>query len=105
MPEPPEGAKGSAWGPSTRAVRAGLPSPRQGEPLLPGPVLAAPVHLAGDAEPWGYGRDANPTWTLLESALGELEGAEAVVYPSGIAALTALLDELGPGDVLVAPED
>jgi cystathionine gamma-lyase len=105
MPQPAEGAKGSEWGPSTRAVRAGLPSPRQGEPLLPGPVLAAPVHLEGDAQPWGYGRDANPTWTLLETALGELEGAEAVVYPSGIAALTALLDELGPGDVLVAPED
>ena len=36
--------------------------PVQGEPLLPGPVLAAPYHLRGpaDAAPYGYGRDAEP---------------------------------------------
>ena len=35
-------------GPSTRAAHAGLPAPEQGAPFLPGPVLAAPFHLAGD---------------------------------------------------------
>src|SRR4051812_20976483 len=93
-------------GPSTRAIHAGLPEPVQGEPLLPGPVLAAPYHLRGDADaaPYGYGRDENPTWTNLERAIGELDGGEAVVFSSGMAALTAvILPRLRPGDVPVAP--
>jgi len=65
----------SDLGRSTRAIHAGLPDPVQGEPLLPGPVLAAPYHLRGaaDAAPYGYGRDENPTWTHLERAIGSLE--------------------------------
>lgn len=103
--EPPEDV---TWGAGTRAVHAGLPAARQGEPLLPGPVLAAPYHLQGaaDAAPYAYGRDQNPTWTHLERALSELEGGEAVVFASGMAAVTAVaLDTLGSGDVLVAPSD
>jgi cystathionine gamma-lyase len=95
-------------GPSTRAVRAGLPAAADGEPFLPGPVLAAPFHVAGDpqAAPYGYHRYGNPTWTRYEAALGELEGGEAVVFASGMAAVTAVLvPALRPGDVLVAPSD
>ena len=98
----------SELGPSTRAVHAGLPTPEQGEPLLPGPVLAAPYHLRGaaDSAPYGYGRDANPTWTHLERALGELDGGESVVFSSGMAAVSAIvLPQLRSGDVLVAPRD
>jgi cystathionine gamma-lyase len=98
--------KGAGWG--TRAVHAGLDAAAQGEPFLAGPVLAAPYHLAGpaDAAPYGYGRDANPTWTRLEAALGDLEGAETVVFASGMAAMSAvLLGRLRPGDVLVASAD
>jgi cystathionine gamma-lyase len=97
----------SRWGPSTRAVHAGLPAPAQGEPLLPGPVLAAPYHLRGpaDSAPYGYGRDANPTWSRLEQALGELDGGESVVFSSGMAAVSAVVLRLQPGDVLVAPRD
>ena len=98
-----------AWGPGTRAVRAGLEPATQGEPLLAGPVLAAPFHLQGaaDAAPYAYGRDANPTWTRLETALAELEGgAETVTFASGMAAMSAvLLGRLQPGDVLVACGD
>ena len=95
-------------GPSTRTIHAGVPAAAQGEPLLPGPVLAAPYHLRGpaDATPYGYGRDANPSWTHLERALGELDGGEAVVFASGMAALTAvLMTSLRSGDVLVACGD
>jgi cystathionine gamma-lyase len=95
-------------GPSTRAVHAGLPDPEQGRPLTPGPVLAAPFHLQGekDASPYGYGRDANPTWTAAEAALGALEDAETVLYSSGMAAVCAVLEPLlGAGDVLVAARD
>jgi cystathionine gamma-lyase len=95
-------------GPSTRAVHAGLPAPAQGEPMLPGPVLAAPYHLRGDphSTPYGYGRDANPTWTGLERAIGELDGGTTVVFSSGMAAVAAVvLPRLRPGDVLVACGD
>ena len=92
----------------TRVVHAGLPAPAQGTPFLPGPTLAAPYHLTGpsDASPFGYGRDANPTWTRYEAALGELEHGEAVLFGSGMAAVAAvLLPMLTPGDVLVVPAD
>ena len=95
-------------GPSTRAVHAGLPEAAQGEPILPGPVLAAPFHLRGDphSTPYGYGRDANPTWTALESAIGGLDGGTCVVFSSGMAAVSAVvLARLRPGDVLVACGD
>ena len=37
-------------GDGTRAVHAGLPAPRQGEPLVPGPAFASYYHLEGDPE-------------------------------------------------------
>ena len=92
-----------ARGPSTPACPAA-----QGEPFLPGPALAGPFHLAGDAgdAPFGYNRDGNPTWARYEAALGELEGGEAVLFASGMAAVTrGALAALRPGDVLVAPDD
>jgi len=90
-------------GDSTRTVRAGLPESRQGEPILPGPVFAAPFHLRGDPEeaPFVYGRYGNPTWRRYEQALGELEDADAVLFASGMAAASALLlTRLRPGSVL-----
>ncbi|MFF4530745.1 cystathionine gamma-lyase [Streptomyces sp. NPDC001407] len=98
-------------GDGTRAVRAGLPEPRRCEPALPGPVFAAHYHLPGEAAgPYTYGREANPTWTALEEAIGALEapggGAGAVVFPSGMAAISAvLLSRLRPGDTAVLPGD
>lgn len=92
----------------TRVVRAGLPEPDQGAPFLPGPTFAAPYHLSGPPESsdYVYGRYGNPTLSRYESALGELEGGAAVVFPSGMAAVAAvLLPRLRPGDVLVAPSD
>ena len=96
------------WGASTRAVHAGLPAAAQGEPLLPGPVFAAPFHLSGPPEesPYGYARDGHPTSANLEAALGTLEEGEAVVFASGMAAVAAVvLGRLRTGDVLVAPAD
>ncbi|MFF1479469.1 cystathionine gamma-lyase [Streptomyces sp. NPDC058301] len=101
----------SAPGDGTRAVRAGLPDPVAYEPSLPGPVFAAHFHLPGEAMgPYTYGRDTNPTWTHLERALAELESpdapAEAVVFASGMAAISAvLLSHARAGDVVVLPDD
>ncbi len=92
--------------PGTRAVHAGLPPARDGEPFLPGPTFAAPFHLAGPGVPAGYGRYENPTYALYEQALGELEGGAALAFASGMAATSAvLLALLTPGNVLVAPDD
>ena len=94
--------------PATRVVHAGLPRAEQGEPFLPGPVLAAPYHLSGpsDASRYGYGRYANPSWSGYEAALGELEGGDAVLFASGMAAVAAvLMDGLREGDVAVVPGD
>ena len=95
-------------GPSTRAVHAGLPPAEQGAPLQPGPALTAPFHLAGDLDssPYAYTRDGNPSWSIVEDALGGLEEAESVLFSSGMAALCAVLEPLlGVGDVLVAVRD
>lgn len=98
-------------GDGTRAVRAGLPEPVKHEPTLPGPVFAAHYHLPGDPTgPYTYGRDENPTWTLLEQAIGELEApdtqVETLVFGSGMAAISAVLfSQLRAGDVVVMPDD
>ncbi|MCW2967761.1 MAG: cystathionine gamma-lyase [Solirubrobacteraceae bacterium] len=94
-------------GPSTRSVHAGLPPAVQGEPFLPGPVLASAYHLSGDdvhSVP-GYLREGNPTWAAYERALGELEGGEVVLFSSGMAAAAAVLLAAEPGDVVVVPVD
>ncbi|MFF4327926.1 cystathionine gamma-lyase [Streptomyces sp. NPDC001591] len=102
----------SPYGEGTRAVRAGLPEPVKNEPPLPGPVFAAHFHLPGDvAGPYTYGRDTNPTWTLLERAIGELEApgrtdVDTVVFASGMAAVCAvLLSQARAGDTVVLPDD
>lgn len=95
---------------ATRVVRAGLPEPSAGEPFMPGPVLAAPFHLPGELgdDARIYSRYGNPTFELLEEALGELDGGEAVVFSSGMAAAAAVLETglpAGGGGTLVAPCD
>ncbi len=80
---------------------------RPGEPFEPSIVPASIYHLAG--EPSGryqYGRWTNPTWDALEEALAIIEDAGAVIFPSGMAAIAALLySHLKPGDRLLLPSD
>ena len=92
----------------TRVTRAGLPLATPGAAFLPGPVFAAPFHAVGDpaSAAYTYGRFHNPTWTLFENALSELEGGPAVVFSSGMAAVAAIFGVvLRPGDVVVLPAD
>jgi cystathionine gamma-lyase len=96
-------APGRSRGEGTRVVKAGLPEPEQGEPFLPGPVFAAPFHVRGDPAqvPFSYTRYGHPTWSRFESALGELEDAESILFASGMAAAAALLmTETKPGDAI-----
>lgn len=60
-----------------------------------------------DGEPgdFYYQRYAHPTGLQAERALGELEGGEALLFPSGSAAVTALvLCELEPGATIALAE-
>ncbi|OLZ68497.1 cystathionine gamma-lyase [Streptomyces sp. IMTB 2501] len=110
MSDSPEDA--GRTGDGTRAVRAGLPEPVKHEPTLPGPVFAAHFHLPGEVTgPYAYGRDDNPTWTLLERAIGGLEAperddVETLVFASGMAAISSVLfSQLRAGDAVVLPSD
>jgi len=100
-----------SYGDGTRAVHAGETDPVIGTPLLAGPVFAAPYHLAGadpvdGAAPIHYGRADNPTYRRFEAAVGELEGGEAVVFASGMAAVSAVLFAvLRAGNTVVLPSD
>lgn len=91
----------------TRTVNAGLPQPEKGAPFLPGPTFAANYHLGGPGEGTdSYGRGDNPTWRRYEAAVGELEGGSAVVFGSGMAAVSAVLLSLPhPGQAVVLPSD
>jgi len=75
--------------------------------------IVQPIHLATTFEraadgsyPGGrlYSRDQSPAYDGAEKLLAELEGgAQALLFASGMAAATAVLQALEPGDRLVAP--
>ena len=60
-----------------------------------------PYDESGEPRDFYYSRYANPTVVDAEARLGELEGGEAVLFPSGSGATTALvLSLLKPGDTI-----
>ncbi|MDO9408060.1 PLP-dependent transferase, partial [Patulibacter sp.] len=104
----PQASHDDGLGLATRVVTAGIAAPVQGEPFLRGPVFAGPYHAAGEAgdAPHVYGRMSNPGFERYEQALEALDGGRSVVFSSGMAAATAVLQALlGSGDLLVAPHD
>ena len=78
-------------------------------------AVAAPIYLSttferdadgGYPHGYSYGRSANPNRHALEEALAALEGGqEAAAFGSGLAASSAILQALAPGDHVVAPTD
>lgn len=88
--------------PATIAVTAGRGRLAPGDPLNV-PVTFASVYRAEGEIP--YAREGNPTWTALEEAIGALEGGQAVTFSSGIAAVSAVLEELPAGALVVCPRD
>jgi cystathionine gamma-lyase len=79
-----------------------------GEPVAPPIVMASSYHLPGlpaDA-PFQYGRFHNPSWDAVEHALAILEDAPVVAFPSGMAAIAAVLySQLRAGDRVLLPSD
>jgi cystathionine gamma-synthase len=93
----------------TLAVHAGRRVDRSTGAVTP------PIHLSTTFErseageyPLGfsYTREDNPNRRMLEECLAALEGGkEALVFSSGLAALTALIEGLEAGDHMIAPQD
>ena len=88
----------SEWAADTVAVQAGRPA------RVPGAPMNAPVTMSStyvhDAS-IEYGRDGNAGWGALETALGELDGGQAVTFASGLAAATAIADLVPAGGTVV----
>ncbi|MFF2274637.1 trans-sulfuration enzyme family protein [Agromyces sp. NPDC058126] len=98
MPATPDDAP--ALRPETVAVVAGRP------PHAPDAPMNVPVHLTSTYVAGGdtaYGRYGNLSWTAFEDVLGALEGGHCVSYASGMAAISAVLDLVAPGGLVVAP--
>ncbi len=95
--------------PETLAIHAG------GEADAHNGAIAPPLHLSttfkhGPAAEriagYEYQREGNPTQDRFESALTALEsGAAALVYGSGMAAMTSALELLPAGSEVLVPQD
>jgi cystathionine gamma-lyase len=90
-----------------RALHHASKSTGFGEAFAPPIVNTSVYRLDADpAGPYQYARWGNPTWTALEEALAILEDAETVTFPSGMAAIAAVLYSLlKPGDRILLPAD
>ncbi len=98
MPEEPAE---KALRPATLAVTAGRPAHEPDNPLNTPLTMASTYVAGGDLE---YGRYGNPTWSAFEEALGGLEGGHCLAFSSGLAAVSTLLDLVGHGETVVAPQ-
>jgi cystathionine gamma-lyase len=79
-----------------------------GDSVVPAIWPTAVFHLPGNPSnaPYVYGRYHNPTWEALEAALEVIEGAETLIFPSGMAAIAAvLLTTARAGDRVLLPAD
>lgn len=91
---------GRELSPSTLTVSSGRP------PRDPGQPMNAPITMASALIPDGateYARFGNPTWDSFEQVLGDLEGGRALAFASGVAAVSAVLDLVPLGGVVMAP--
>lgn len=96
------------WGFSTRAIHAGQdPDPATGATIVPIYATSTYTQAApGQHKGYEYSRSGNPTRTALETCLAALEGGErGLAFASGLAATTAVLLTLRPGDEVAAAAD
>jgi len=88
--------------PTTVAVTAGRGDSQPDAPLNVPVTLSSTYHAGGERV---YGRYGNPNWSALEDTLGALEGGRALVFASGMAAVSAVLERLPVGATIVMPFD
>lgn len=91
------------WSLATRAAHAGLDADPVTGAVGP-PLVPSSIFVLGNPGGYEYGRETNPLWERLEAALAGLdEGAAAVVFASGVAALATVLATLPSGAAVVGP--
>src|ERR1700746_2649732 len=93
---------------STRAIHAGQePDPATGATVVP--IYATSTYTQappGQHKGYEYSRSGNPARAALETCLASLEGGErGLAFASGLAATTAILAILKPGDEVAAAAD
>ena len=93
----------------TIAIHAGQDIDPTTGSVIPPIYLSTTFERAQDGSfPHGnvYTRAGNPNRTMLERCLTALEGgADCAAFGSGLAASMSILQALGPGDHVVAPDD
>ena len=92
----------------TLAVHAGVkPDPQTGAVMTPIYATSTYAHKSpGEHSGYEYSRTQNPTREVLEKSLAELEdGKRAFAFSSGVAAQSAIIEILKPGDHVVAFDD
>src|SRR5271155_5305542 len=98
----------TAKGFSTRAIHAGQDAdPATGATVVPIYATSTYTQAApGQHKGFEYSRSGNPTRQALETCLASLEGGErGLAFASGLAASTAVLAQLKPGQEVVAAAD
>src|SRR3954453_12842818 len=93
---------------STRAIHAGQEAdPATGATVVPIYATSTFTQDApGEHKGFEYARSGNPTRAALETCLASLEGGErGLAFASGLAASTAVLSMLRPGDEVAAAAD
>jgi cystathionine beta-lyase/cystathionine gamma-synthase len=98
----------SPYGFATRAIHAGQDAdPATGATVVP--IYATSTYTQeapGKHKGYEYSRSGNPTRTALETCLAALEGGQrGLAFASGLAATTAVLSLLKPGDEVAAAAD
>ncbi len=93
---------------ATLAIHAGQdPDPATGAVITP--IYATSTYhqeAPGQHKGYEYSRSGNPTRAALEACLAALEGGErGLAFASGLAATTAVLSTLRPGDEVAAAAD
>ena len=94
--------------PDTQAVHAGVKAdPQTGAVMTPIYATSTYAHESpGVHSGYEYSRTQNPTREVLEKSLAELEdGSKAFAFSSGVAAQSAILELLIPGDHIIAFDD
>ena len=92
----------------TKAIHAGIePDPSTGAIMTP--IFQTSTYVQSEPgvhKGYAYARSQNPTRTVLEKNLAALEnGAMAICFGSGLAAMDAVLRLLNPGDEVISTND
>lgn len=97
-----------SWGFETRCILKGQsPDPATGATIFP--IYQTSTYTQdgiGDNKGYCYSRTGNPTRTACAEVLASIEnGTHGYIYPSGIAAVHAVLQQFKPGDHIVTSSD